>query len=96
MRAELNSKASGDADATYEAEKQRAGEEKRAQLAAAQAAYETAAAEAQVGGWAEKQSARVPLIVSTTCSPTSSHQRCILLCRGLTHSVGESLMQCSC
>lgn len=53
VRAELSSKAGGDADAAYEADKQRAGEEKRAeleaQLAAAQAAYEAAAAEAQVG-----------------------------------------------
>lgn len=52
VRAELSNKAGGDADATYEAEKQRAGDEKRAeleaQLAAAKEAYEAQAAEAQV------------------------------------------------
>lgn len=52
VRAELVSRSGGDADAAYEAERQRVGDEKRAeleaQLAAAQAAYEAAAAEAQV------------------------------------------------
>ncbi len=54
MRAELSIKAGSDAEAAYEADKQRAAEEKRseleAQLAAAQVAYDAVAGEAQVGG----------------------------------------------
>lgn len=52
VRAELASKAGDDADAAFEAEKQRAGDAKRAeleaQLAAAKEAHEAAAAQAQV------------------------------------------------
>lgn len=57
MRAELAAKAGGDADAAYEAERQRVGDEKRAeleaQLAAAVAEAEAAAAAAEVGALQE-------------------------------------------
>lgn len=52
MRAELAAKASGDAEAAFEAERARVGEARRAELEAQlAAAAEAAAVEAQVGLW---------------------------------------------